>query len=242
MNARTESRNSSCSSSNRVRSMAATVTRWPGGDGARQARRRGRDHRAVRVGGRPGAGGPGGGQPHPQRGLGGVGAGRAARAAMRPSSTWTASPRHPERMDAAAGARRRRRGRRLRPTRSGGRASRVAARCASFVDPRAPPDGASAGRSARTWSRRRGPRVAPASPSRSRRAAPPRRPSRGATGSSPDLVMELNRTDVRADRPTRSSSAGASAGEAADGLLAGRLRRAVPHRRAGPRLHRTPAT
>ena len=237
MNARTESRNRSCSSSNRVRCIGcdgnamAPRRRCPPGC------RRGRDDRALRVGWRPGAGGSGGEQPHPQRGLGGVAARRATGARRGPG-------RHGPLQRAAGadgeavGARRRRHRRRLRVRLLAGGGAREAARSARSSTPRTAGRG-SAGRWAPTSSRWPAPRVAPGSPSRSLRAAPPRSPVRDADGFDPGLVMELNRTDVRAIDAALLER-WRSAGEAAAELLAGRLRRALPHRRAGPRLHRRP--
>ena len=161
MKPRTESRNSSCSSSNSVRSMAATVTRWPRRRRAGRLCRVDRDDRAVRVGERAGAGRPGGGHPHPQRGLGGVGAGRAAGVSdaayvdigplhAPPRSGWT---RRLARDDDGTVV-----GHGHAFWREG---SPAACTLRVFVDPAAPPAGRRPGARASTSSRRRGPPVAP---------------------------------------------------------------------------------
>ena len=241
MKPRTESRNSSWSASNRVRSMAATVTRWLPAPAGREARPRGRHHRALRRG-------PATSRPATWRRSTRIHnevwaewvAGRAADSATAAYVDIDRFTAHPERMDAAARPRRRRRRRRPRHAFWREEPGGVhAAACSSTRRRRR--TGVGAGH--RAGPGRRGQRR------RARRASRSRWPSGSAEATDrrgrrvPARTWSWSRTaPIRARSPTRSSSSGGPRARQADGYSLVAYDVPCPARRAGRATSSTPAT
>ena len=144
---------------------------------------------------------------------------------------------HPEQMVRRLARDDARRRRRPRPRATGAR-SRAACTVRVFVDPLGAGEGRRAAPSGGRWSTRPEPRAHRRHRRGGRRQCAEEAVAE-APGSGPDLVVELNRTDPRMipDALLEAVGGGRRGGRR---LLARRLRRAVPVRRAGARLHPRP--